>query len=209
MNLAHVKLKINYGQREISQHDNRTEKRKKVLRTNIIKIALVAFIALSSGCKGKAQNKEKELIWLDDINSESILKNTECKEKIIPSEVENIDTFITELKSNFNNGFDKIILMFYIEGGEIIEFYSVAVLVNEEGAELALYKDGIKNTKTLPAFDINRFYTYLSIIEEEEIVVKRKLLVIDVGKEDVKCSSYKNIKKEKGQQIKELTFLKD
>jgi hypothetical protein len=169
----------------------------------------MALITLFASCKGNSQNKGKDLIWLDDINSELIVKNAECAEKVIDQETENIDSFVAELKNNFNNGFDKIFLMFYVEGGEIIEFYSVAVLASEKEAELALYKDGIKNTKTLSDFDIKEFYSYLSSIEEEEMLVKRKLLVIDVGKENVQCSSYENVKKEKGQQIKELTFLTD
>ncbi len=158
------------------------------------------------GCNGKAQTKDKELVWLDDINSKSILENAECKNKVVPSEAENIDSFIAKLKKNFNSGFQRVILMFYVEGGEVIDFYSIAILLNGKEAELALYKDDLKQTKTLYDFDIKGFYKELSLIEEEEKIVSRELLLIDFEKKDIQCSFFENIKKVKGQRIKKLDF---
>ena len=56
-------------------------------------------------------------------------------------EATNIDTFLRESKNDHTGKVDEVVLMFYIEGGEVIDFYSIAILVLDEEAKIAVYKD--------------------------------------------------------------------
>ncbi|MEQ5790810.1 hypothetical protein J4E06_07085 [Muricauda sp. NFXS6] len=172
-----------------------------IIRTYFISILSVFVIS----CKGVSQ--EEKLFRLDDLSSSTVLENSNCAEIIVKEESENIETLLKKLKNNFNHRLKRTILMFYIEGGEVIHFYSIGVLVSENGTtDRVLYDDDLAQSSTQDRFDSEDFYGFLNTLNDGSMITSNKLTVIDIENGKIKCSNYLNIERTKGDLLKELKW---
>ncbi|WP_411030422.1 hypothetical protein [Spongiimicrobium sp. 3-5] len=171
----------------------------------IINLVVLLAISMLTACNGKAQVQDE--FWLNTISSRMVLSDANCENQIIDIESFNIDAFLRELKKHHTAKINKAILMFYTEGGEVINFYSIAILVLNEEAKISIYKDGQQlESKLVNKYSERQFNSFFTSIEETEAFNQRKLLVINLQKDSVMCSSYKNLKRISGDKLKKLSF---
>jgi len=137
-----------------------------------------------------------------------VLTDVNCENLMLDIEATNIDTFLRELKNDHTGKVDEVVLMFYIEGGEVIDFYSIAILVLDEEAKIAVYKDNQQlETKLEKKYSGKHLNSFLASIEEKEAFNQRKLLVTYFQKDSVSCNKYQNLKKTSGEELKNYHFL--
>lgn len=173
-------------------------------------IHVLAFLLILFSCENLTNTNSVEKNISEMINIDSIKKNNDCINKIKSSllPIETIENLLLNIRDKNSLGFNRVILIFYSEEGEVIHSYHIAILIKNKKTIIKLYKNQEFITlKTVGSLKIDNLYEYFDKIESSRYVLQNRMIIIDADPISLNCFNYININFKDSEKIKNLSFL--
>lgn len=173
------------------------------------KIFLILSISFLFVISCKQRINEDSTLTMNEVSYEKMKENSSCEKLMLTFGIthSNVNDFISNLKEeNLVNEFNRLILLFYSQEGEVIQYKQYGVFINKEKEPTVASFSNLKFEKSISIknFDSENLFKKLNINSNES--TRRKVFVYDINSDNISCSSYFDIDFNISKELKTLTI---